>query len=142
MSTSERNAETYCSSRENNIRQLEEHSKVSIDCRADTSITEWYSQAAGERYSNKVVSHADSIKSIEKLKRQLTTAQSAQSRRLSAITWNMSSRSNCGAKQHRHNVTVVETFTIVVVVVGVVVVVSEERHVIVMVMGWWLFWKL
>ena len=57
------------------------------------------------------------------------------SSRLSAITWNMSSRSSCGAKRHRHNVTVVETFT-VVVVVGVVV--SEERHVIVMVMGWWL----
>ena len=63
------------------------------------------------------------------------------SSRLSAITWNMSSRSSCGAKRHRHNVTVVETFT-VVVVVGVVVVVSEERHVIVMVMGWWLVWKL
>ena len=77
MSTSERNAETYCSSRENNIRQLEEHSKVSIDRRADTSVTEWYSQAAGECYSNKVVSHADSIKSIEKLKCQLTAAQSA-----------------------------------------------------------------
>ena len=61
------------------------------------------------------------------------------SRRLSAITWNMSSRSSCGAKRHRHNVTVVETFTIVVVV-GVVV--SEERHVIVMVMGWCLVRKL
>ena len=57
------------------------------------------------------------------------------SRRLSAITWNMSSRSSCGAKRHRHNVTVVQTFTVVVIVV-VVVVVSEERHVIVMVMGW------
>ena len=63
------------------------------------------------------------------------------SHRLSAITWNMSSRSSCGAKRHRHNVMVVEMFTIVVVV-GVVVVVSEERHVIVMVMGWWLVWKL
>ena len=61
------------------------------------------------------------------------------SRRLSAITWNMSSRSSCGAKRHRHNVTVVETF-IVVVVVGVVV--SVERHVIVMVMGWCRVWKL
>ena len=49
-----------------------------------------------------------------------------------SITWNMSSRSSCGAKRHRHNVTVVEMFTVVVVVV---VVVSEERHVIVMVMG-------
>ena len=36
---------------------------------------------------------------------------------------------------------VVETFT-VVVVVGVVVVVSVERHDMVMVMGWWLVWKL
>ena len=61
------------------------------------------------------------------------------SHRLSAITWNMSSRSSGGAKRHRHNITVVETFT-VVVVVGVVV--SVERHVMVMVMGWWLVWKL
>ena len=63
------------------------------------------------------------------------------SRRLSAITWNMSSRSSGGAKRHRHNVTVVETFT-VVVVVGVVVVVSVDRHFIVMVMGWCVVWKL
>ena len=54
------------------------------------------------------------------------------SRRLSAITWNMSSRSSCGAKRHRHNITVVETSTVVVVVV----VVTVERHFIVMVMGW------
>ena len=59
------------------------------------------------------------------------------SRRLSAITWNMSSRSSCGAKRHWHNVTVVETSTVVVVVV-----VSVERHFIVMVMGWCVVWKL
>ena len=61
------------------------------------------------------------------------------SSQLLAITWNMSSRSSCGAKRHRHNVTVVETSTVVVVVV---VVVSVERHFMVMVMGWWLVWKL
>ena len=60
------------------------------------------------------------------------------SSRLSAITWNMSSRGSCGAKRHRHNVTVVETSTVVVVEFVVVV----ERHVIVMVMGWWLVGKL
>ena len=62
------------------------------------------------------------------------------SRLLSLITWDINPRSRGGAKRHRHNVTVVETFTVVVVVV--VVVVSVERHVIVMVMGWWLVWKL
>ena len=39
---------------------------------------------------------------------------------------------------HRHNVTVVEMSTVVVVEF----VVSEERHFIVIVMGWWLVWKL
>ena len=60
------------------------------------------------------------------------------SSRLSAITWNMSSRSSCGAKRHQHNVTVVETSTVVVVEF----VVTEERHFMVIVMGWWLVWKL
>ena len=84
LSTSERNAETDRSSREDDIRQLEERTKVSIYRRADTSVTERYSQAAEERYSNEVVSHADSIKSIEKLKRQLTAAQSAARDNLNA----------------------------------------------------------
>ena len=60
------------------------------------------------------------------------------SSRLSAIAWNMSSRSSCGAKRHRHNVTVVEMSTVVVVEFVVVV----ERHFMVMMMGWWLVWKL
>ena len=77
LSTSKQNAETDRSSREDDIRQLEERTKVSIYRQVDTPITEQYSQAAGERYSNEVVSHADSIKSIEKLKCQLTAAQSA-----------------------------------------------------------------
>ncbi|KAF8718325.1 hypothetical protein AX14_011889 [Amanita brunnescens Koide BX004] len=60
LSTSERNAETDRSSREDNIRQLEERAKAAEEC-----------------YSNEVVSHANSIKSIEKLKRDLTCASSS-----------------------------------------------------------------
>jgi nucleoprotein TPR len=77
LSTSKQNAETDRSSREDDIHQLEECTKVSIYHRADMPVTERYSQAAKERYSNEVVSHANSIKSIKKLKRQLTAAQSA-----------------------------------------------------------------
>ncbi|KAK2465728.1 hypothetical protein APHAL10511_002272 [Amanita phalloides] len=57
LSTSEKNAETDRSSRENEIRHLEERTK-----------------AAEDRYSNEVVSHADSIKSVESLKRELASA--------------------------------------------------------------------
>ena len=59
--------------------------------------------------------------------------------RLSAITCMSRSRSSSAINWHWHNVTVVEMSTVVVVVV---VVVTEERHFIVMVMGWWLVWKL
>ena len=63
------------------------------------------------------------------------------SSRLSAITCTSRSRSSSAVSWHWHNVTVVEISTVVVVGV-VVVVVTEERHFIVMVMGWWLVWKL
>ena len=60
------------------------------------------------------------------------------SSRLSAITCTSRSRSSSAVSRHWHNVTVVEMSTVVVVVV----VVTVERHFIVMVMGWWLVWKL
>ncbi|KAF8340155.1 hypothetical protein F5887DRAFT_919553 [Amanita rubescens] len=59
LSTSERNTETDRSSREDDIRQLEERAKATEAC-----------------YSNEVVSHADSIKSIKKLKHDLTVSLS------------------------------------------------------------------
>ena len=60
------------------------------------------------------------------------------SSQLAAITCRSRSRRSWGTSWHRHNVTVVETSTIVVVEFVVVV----ERHCKVMVMGWWLVWKL
>lgn len=60
LSTSEKHAETDRSSRENEIHLLEDRAK-----------------AAEERYSNEVVAHADSIKSVESLKRELLSSQSS-----------------------------------------------------------------
>ena len=61
------------------------------------------------------------------------------SSRLSAITCTSRSIRTSADSWHWHNVAVVEMSTVVVVVV---VVVTEERHFMVMVMGWWLVWKL
>ena len=60
------------------------------------------------------------------------------SNRLSAITCTSRSRRSGADNWHQHNVMVVETSTIVVVEFVVIV----ERHFMVMVMGWWLVWKL
>lgn len=58
MTTSEKHSENDRTSREQEVRQLEERAK-----------------AAEERYSHEVVVHAESIKAIETLKHQLNTAQ-------------------------------------------------------------------
>ncbi|KAI0953616.1 hypothetical protein AcW1_007790 [Taiwanofungus camphoratus] len=60
MSTSERNTEDDRASRENEIRQQEERAK-----------------AAEERYAHEVLAHAESIKSVEDLRQQLSKTQSA-----------------------------------------------------------------
>lgn len=60
MSTSEKNSENDRTSRENEVRHQEERAK-----------------AAEERYSNEVLAHAESIKSIDNLKRDLATVQAS-----------------------------------------------------------------
>ncbi|KAF4577004.1 hypothetical protein EYR36_004990 [Pleurotus pulmonarius] len=58
MSTSEKSSESDRTSRENEYRQQEQRAK-----------------AAEERYSNEVVAHAESIKAIDNLRKELSTAQ-------------------------------------------------------------------
>ncbi|KAG6850340.1 hypothetical protein H0H93_014613 [Arthromyces matolae] len=58
LSTSEKHSESDRASRENEVRQQEERAK-----------------AAEDRYSNEVIAHADSMKTIEGLKRDLAAAQ-------------------------------------------------------------------
>nr|UPW42857.1 nucleoprotein MLP2 [Hypsizygus marmoreus] len=58
MSTSEKNSESDRTTRESEVRQQEERAK-----------------AAEERYSHEVIAHAESIKTIESLKRDLATSQ-------------------------------------------------------------------
>jgi nucleoprotein TPR len=76
MTTSEKHSENDRTSREQEVRQLEERAKVSQVARPNyENIIQPASQAAEERYSHEVVVHAESIKAIETLKRQLNTAQ-------------------------------------------------------------------
>ncbi|KAF5333006.1 hypothetical protein D9758_015176 [Tetrapyrgos nigripes] len=58
LSSSERVSETDRTSRENDLRQQEERAK-----------------SAEERYSNEVIAHAETIKALDNLKKQLTTIQ-------------------------------------------------------------------
>ncbi|KAG6916320.1 hypothetical protein DXG01_007370 [Tephrocybe rancida] len=67
MTTSERHSESNRNSRETEVRQQEERAK-----------------AAEERYSNEVIAHADSMKTIETLKRDLATAQTSARDNLTA----------------------------------------------------------
>ncbi|KAF9468627.1 TPR/MLP1/MLP2-like protein-domain-containing protein [Collybia nuda] len=60
MSTSEKHSESDRASRESEVRQQEERAKV-----------------AEEKYSSEVIAHAESIKAIEVLKRDLATTQKA-----------------------------------------------------------------
>ncbi|KAI0693206.1 hypothetical protein BC835DRAFT_1276339 [Cytidiella melzeri] len=60
ITTSERSSESDRASRENEIRELEDRAK-----------------AAEERYSRELVSHADSMKTIDGLRQQISTAQAA-----------------------------------------------------------------
>ncbi|KAG6891509.1 hypothetical protein C0992_005042 [Termitomyces sp. T32_za158] len=67
MSTSEKNSESDRTSRENEVRQQEERAR-----------------AAEERYSNEVIAHAESMKTIENLKRDLVAAQATSRENLTA----------------------------------------------------------
>ncbi|KAG6833443.1 hypothetical protein H0H87_006809 [Tephrocybe sp. NHM501043] len=67
MSTSEKHSESDRTTREAEARQQEERAK-----------------AAEERYSNEIIAHADSMKTIETLKRDLTTAQATARDNLTA----------------------------------------------------------
>ncbi|KAG6853933.1 hypothetical protein C0991_012425 [Blastosporella zonata] len=67
MSTSEKHSESDRNTRETEVRQQEERAK-----------------AAEERYSNEVIAHADSMKAIENLKRDLAAAQATARDNLSA----------------------------------------------------------
>ncbi|KAH0586397.1 Nucleoprotein TPR [Termitomyces sp. J132] len=67
MSTSEKNSESDRTSRENEVRQQEERAR-----------------AAEDRYSNEVIAHADSMKTIEVLKRDLVAAQATARDNLTA----------------------------------------------------------
>ncbi|KAG6903157.1 hypothetical protein C0995_004704 [Termitomyces sp. Mi166 len=68
MSTSEKNSESDRTSRENEVRRQEERAK-----------------AAEERYSNEVIAHAESMKTIETLKRDLAAAQTTARDNLTAV---------------------------------------------------------
>lgn len=67
MSTSEKHSESDRNSRENEVRLQEERAKT-----------------AEERYSNEVIAHAESMKAIEALKRDLATSQAAARDNLTA----------------------------------------------------------
>lgn len=76
MSTSERNTEDDRASRENEIRQQEERAKVRVEAFEGVHINN-LRQAAEERYAHEVLAHAESIKSVEDLRQQLSKTQSA-----------------------------------------------------------------
>ncbi|KAG5646523.1 hypothetical protein DXG03_003290 [Asterophora parasitica] len=67
MSTSEKHQESDRTSREKEVRQQEERAKV-----------------AEERYSNEVIAHAESMKTIDTLKRDLATVQTTARNNLTA----------------------------------------------------------
>lgn len=78
LSTSEKHSENDRTSRETEVRQQEERAKVVF--RAFIRCTRFLPlafQAAEARYSNEVVAHAESIKIIESLKKELHAAQAA-----------------------------------------------------------------
>ena len=76
MSTSEKNSENDRASRESEVRQQEERARVRLHQLILLSLSILTTeQAAEERYSNEVVAHAESIKAIENLKRDLAAAQ-------------------------------------------------------------------
>ncbi|PPR07761.1 hypothetical protein CVT24_003711 [Panaeolus cyanescens] len=67
LSTSEKNSESDRSTREQELKSLEDRAK-----------------AAEERYSHEIIAHAESMKTIETLKRDLSTAQSSARENLTA----------------------------------------------------------
>lgn len=74
LGTSEKHSENDRNSRETEVRQQEERAKVSTDVH-HCNLYSNYFQAAEERYTQEVVAHAESIKSVTILKKQLSTIQ-------------------------------------------------------------------
>lgn len=78
MSTSEKHSESDRASRESEVRQQEERAKVYLELKKKhISLLLNTAQAAEEKYSSEVIAHAESIKAIEVLKRDLATVQKA-----------------------------------------------------------------
>ena len=85
MSTSEKHSESDRSSWEEGMRTLEERAKVIQDILSIKSCQLiCVNQAAEGRYSNEVVAHAESIKTIEVLRIDLATSQAASRESLTA----------------------------------------------------------
>jgi len=84
LSTSEKTSETDRSARESEVRQQEQRALVKLTMfLLDIRILTLSLQAAEERYSREVLIHAESIKTIETLKQQLTTSQATARENLS-----------------------------------------------------------
>ena len=85
MSTSEKHSESDRSSWEEGMRTLEERAKVIQDILSIKGCQLiCVNQAAEGRYSNEVVAHAESIKTIEVLRIDLATSQAASRESLTA----------------------------------------------------------
>jgi nucleoprotein TPR len=84
MSTSEKNSEYDRTSRENEVRQQEERAKVRSYITHSLHPNPTVVQAAEERYSNEVLAHAESIRAIDNLKRDLVKAQASARDNLTA----------------------------------------------------------
>lgn len=75
MTTSEKHLESDRNSREGEVRALEDRAKVCFRPRGASVSAYVFPQSAEERYSREVVAHADAIKDVEQLRRDLLTAQ-------------------------------------------------------------------
>jgi nucleoprotein TPR len=85
MSTSEKHSESDRSSWEEGMRALEERAKVIRNISSIKIFNSYVkTQAAEGRYSNEVVAHAESIKTIEVLRIDLATSQAASRDSLTA----------------------------------------------------------
>ena len=84
MSTSEKHTESDRSSWEEGVRTLEERAKVIQNMSILTFQLICVNQAAEGRYSNEVIAHAESIKTIEILRIDLATSQAASRDSLTA----------------------------------------------------------